>query len=301
MKSINFMAFSKGMVSTDAAEIKRYIGIGVCRVVGFNPTKAQMKELMGYEPNDEPAYYGVQEVNGQNVPFARLSFVMRTIPELSGGIETTQMLTFFLRNQYRKGSQSGKYQVIDEYGRTAWGDEAVVKAKGQIMYSNGPANVTTNYRPIYVGEEELTNFLKNYICIPNPTNYVNGAWIMKSAQELQDCQCRLDNIPNYFKGDFKEITEVVGLQPENKVKVLFGIRSNDNGQEYQDLYTHMVLRSSSNNITALQKDVEDRQANGGLNNRRYEFTPLHEYKVEPTDMSSQPKSDDPFATEDSPW
>lgn len=294
------MAFSKGQVSTDATEIKRYVGIGVCKVIGFNPNKKEMGVLFGHEPNEEPVYHGMQDVNGQNVAFARLSFVVRTIPELSGGIETTQMLTFFVRNQYMKGSQSGKYKVIDEYGRTAWGDETTVKAKGQIMYRNGPANITTNYRPIYTGEEELTNFLKAFINIPSPANYQNSTWIMKPAQELQDCMCRLDNIKDYFNGNFKEIEDIIALQPDNKVKVLFGVRSNDNGQEYQDLYNRVILRSSSSKISSIQKDVEERQANGGLQNRHYEFTPLHEYKVEATQVQES-KENDPFASENSPW
>ena len=112
-KNVCFLAISKGSESKEAAEIKRYIGIGACKVVGFNPTKAQIKELMGYEPNEEPVYVGTQDIDGKQVKFARISIVVRTIPEKCSGIETTQMLTFFLRNQYRQSNQKGTYQVGD--------------------------------------------------------------------------------------------------------------------------------------------------------------------------------------------
>lgn len=293
------MAIANGNISTDATESPKYVGVGVCKVIGFNPTKAQYKELLGYEPNNEPAYVGVQEVQGKNIPFARISFVVKTIPELSNDIETTQLLTFFIRNQYRVGSQSGKFQVIDEYGRTAWADKATIDAHAQIMYSNGPAQISQNYRPLYVGEEALTTFIKALVNIPDPATYQNGAWVMKSSEELKECYCRLDDIPNYFKGNFKEIKDTLALRPDNKIKVVFGIRTTDSGQEYQDLYNEMVLKSSSNNITKIQKEIEDRQANGALSNRYYEYTPLHEYKVEPTDVSTPAQTDDPFANAES--
>ena len=116
------MAVAKGTKSAEAAEIKRFIGIAPCYVVAVNPNKDQIKSLMGYEPKEEPVYTGVQDVDGKQINFARITFVIKTDVEKCG-IETTQMMTFFIRNQYRKGSQSGKYQVIDEYGRTAWADD----------------------------------------------------------------------------------------------------------------------------------------------------------------------------------
>jgi hypothetical protein len=39
-KNILMMAVSKGNVSTEAVEIKKYVGIGAITVIGINPTKA---------------------------------------------------------------------------------------------------------------------------------------------------------------------------------------------------------------------------------------------------------------------
>lgn len=300
-----FMAVAAGKKSTEAVEIKRYIGLGTCKVLCVNPNAAQIKELMGYEPKEEPTYTGTQEVEGKQVPYVRISFVVRTVPEWCNGIDTTQMLTYYIRNQYRKGSTSGKYQVIDEYGRTAWASKETIDAKAQIMYSNGPANITTNYRPAYVGEDELTDFIKTFINIPNPANYVNGTWVMKTGEELKDCLCRLDEIPNYFKNDIKEIKETVALQPENYIKVLFGIRTTDDGKEYQDVYTK-TLRTpvTDRKRNAFQAEIEERKNAGALSNRYYEFCELKEYKLEGTDYTSVPKSEDPFAGDnnaDTPW
>lgn len=296
LKNFLFMAIAKGQASSEAVAIKRYIGVGACKVIGVNPTKAEMKELMGFEPNEEPVYFGKQVIDGKEVDYARISFVIKTVADKCNGIDSTQMVTFFIRNQYRKGATSGKYQVIDEYGRTAWGLEEDVKAKKTIMYSNGPANISNNYRPTFVGEEELTNFIKVWLNIPNPANYVNGAWIMKPATEAVLSECRFDNIKNFFNGNFKEVTDTVMLQPDNVVKVLFGIRTNDEGREYQDIYPE-VLRSNTTDYSKLQAAIEERKNNGALSNRTYEFCELKEYTVEPT------KFDDPLASTDNsdPW
>lgn len=301
-KNFLFM-LSKGTASKDAAEIKRYIGVAPCKVLCVNPTKDQIKELMGYEPKEAPVYTGKQDVDGKQVEYARITFVIKTDAEKCG-VDTTQMMTFFVRNQYRKGSQSGKYQVIDEYGRTAWATEEVIKAKGKIMYKDGTmeANVTQNYRPAYVGEEELTNFIKAYLNIPNVMDYVNGTWVMKTGDALNDALCRLDEVPSYFKGNFNEIKDAIALQPNNKVKVLFGIRTDDSGREFQDVYTGNVLRSNSTNIASLQKDIEDSKNNGGLSNRTYEFCEIKEYKPEATDFNEPEAASDPFENAAStPW
>ena len=137
-------------------------------------------------------------------------------------------------------------------------------------------------------------------------DYINGSWVMKTGDALKDALCRLDEIPNYFKGNFKEIKDAIALQPHNKVKVLFGIRTADDGREYQDVYTRTVLKNSSTNLSAIQKEIEESKKSGGLSNRIYEFCDLKEYKVTPTDFSNTPvEASDPFANAvpsgDTPW
>ncbi|MDQ9822852.1 hypothetical protein RFZ44_05690, partial [Acinetobacter sp. 163] len=73
------------------------------------------------------------------------------------------------------------------------------------------------------GEEELTKFIKAYLNIPNVMKYVNNTWVMVDNPE--DCEARLEHIEDYFKGNFKELREVIALQPNNRVKVLFGVKT----------------------------------------------------------------------------
>ena len=307
-KNILMMAVSKGNVSTEAVEIKKYVGIGAVTIVGINPTKAEIKELMGYEPKEEPTYVGTSEIDGKQVNFARIDFIVRPDAEKTH-INDTFRMTYFIRNQYRKGSQSGKYMVIDDFNNTAWGTEEDIKAGNQIMYSNGPAKIIGKYRPAYVGEYELMNFIRQYLCIgstgeTNGYDYINGSWVEKKGDELKDCECSFtpEEIQQMFKGNFSCVKDAIALQPTNKVKVLFGIRTNE-GKEYQDIYTSYVLRNSASSYSKLQEKIEESKAAGGLSDRIYDyFEDLKEYKVEATDLAEAPAVADPFAAAaQTPW
>ena len=309
-KNFLFMAIANGKTSTEPTEVKKYIGVGSVSVLAVNPTKAQIKELMNYEPQEEPVYTGVQEIDGKKVNYARVDFIVKVDNE-KYGIDYVGRMTYFIRNQYRKGSNSGKYMVLDNYNNSAWATEDTIKSKGQVMYSNGPAKLIGEYRPAYVGEYELTNFIRQYLVIgsageTNGFDYINGSWVEKSGDDLKDCECSFtaSEIQKMFNGDFTAIRDAIALQPTNKVKVLFGIRTTDDGKEYQDIYTNYVLRNNASSVTKLQEKVEEAKNNGGLSNRIYEFCDLKEYKVAATNFSDAPAADNPFESDQSsatPW
>lgn len=299
------MAFAKGQVSTEAIDFKKFIGVGTVSVLAVNPNKAQIKELMGYEPQEEPVYTGVQEIDGKKVNYARVDFIVKVDSE-KHGIDYVGRMTYFIRNQYRRGSQSGKYMVLDNYNNSAWATEDTIRAKTQVMYSNGPAKLIGEYRPAYVGEYELTNFIRQYLVIgsagdTNGFDYVNGTWVEKTGDALKDCECWFTpaEMQAMFNGDFSAIKTAIALQPTNKVQVLFGVRTDDAGKEYQDIYTGYVLRNSSNSVAKLQEKIEEAKASGALSNRTYEFCPLKEYKVEATDFNNT-NTEVPFAENNGP-
>ena len=50
------MAFSKGTVSTEALEIKRYVGVAPIYILDVNPNKTKLSELFGRDIENEPEY-----------------------------------------------------------------------------------------------------------------------------------------------------------------------------------------------------------------------------------------------------
>ena len=174
------------------------------------------------------------------------------------------------------------------------------------MYSNGPANLDKDYRPAFVGEEELTQFLINYLNIPNVMKYdrANNKWYL--VDNPQDSECRLDEIEKYCKGDFTERRSASALQPTNKVKILYGVRTSDDNKQYQTTYTRMTLKNSVTDYSKLDADVmemKSRSTSASVAQTEYRVDDFQEYKVEATPItestatteSSDLPFDDPFA------
>ena len=80
----------------------------------------------------------------------------------------------------------------------------------------------------------------------------------------------------------------MSYQPNNKVKVLFGVRTTDDGKQYQAAYTQMVLRNGVTDFSKLDKDLQERKANGAYSTTEFEVTPIHEYNVESTKVEDLP-------------
>lgn len=286
-----FMAFSKGAESKEAVGIKRYKGVAPCFIKAVNPNKAEFENLFNAQLDDEPSYVGKVDVDGTEVPNVRLSFVLQPDVEKVGFEVGPQNMALFLQKRPRYNRDQTKVQVIDKYGRTAWVTIEQAKNHEIPVYSNGPANLDKDYRPAYVGEAELTDLLKVYLNIPNAMKYVNGSWVL--ADNLQDCEARLENIDKLFKGDFSEIMEAIALQPTNKVKVLFGVRTTEDNKQYQAFYTPMFLRNSVSDYSRLDKDVQERKLNGAYPTTEFEVCNFQEYNVEATNFTPSTDTQSP--------
>ena len=307
MKKTNFafMAFGKGQESTEGNVVKMYTGVAPVFILGVNPNKAELEKLYNTQFEKEPEYISEIEVgeDRHKVQNVRLDFIVKTDAEKCNGVEIITKVVFFIRNEYRYNRDKTKVQVIDKYGRTAWVTIEQAKAHEIPMYKNGPANLDKDYRPAYHGEEELTDFIKSYLNIPNVMKYVNNTWIM--VDNPSDCEARLEDINSYFKGDFKELKEVIALQPNNKIKVLFGVRTTDDNRQYQTVYTQMFLRNNITNYSKLDANLQERKAAGAYPTTEFIVGDLKEYNVEPTNFSNTTANDMPFApannTESTPW
>lgn len=280
------MAFSAGKESTEGGVIKRYIGVAPVTIAAVNPTKEHLEEIYGTTLDKAPEYTGVQEIEGKQVPYARVDFIVKTVADKCDGIDMTTRISYFVRKEYRFNRDHTKVQVIDKYGRTAWVTKEQATNHEIPMYSNGPANLDKDYRPCYHGEEDLTNFIKAYLVIPNVQRYVDGKWIM--VDNPSECEARLSEVEKLFDGNFKEIQEIISYQPNNKVKVLFGVRTTDDGKQYQTAYTQMVLTNSTSNYSRLDADVKERKNAGAYSTTEFEVVPLKEYTVDATPIEDMP-------------
>ena len=208
-------------------------------------------------------------------------------------------MPLFVTNQKQFGAKSGKYQVVDKYGRFAWATEAEISAKEIPTYSNGKkADISNDYRIAFVGEEDLTAFIKAFLCIPSITKWDNDEKCMVPNNDVkpEECECRLEveSFEKLFKGDFSEIKEILGFQPTNKVKVCLGVRTDANsGKLFQSVYTKKFMSNASTNYNSLDKmlqaDASYAAENNKVLNTEYSAETVHEYSVIPTNFSAAPE------------
>lgn len=311
------MAISKGNKSTEEATFKRYIGVAPVTIKAINPDKKEHEALFNTTLEEAPNYLGtVEDQDGNSFKSARIQLVFQPDVEKVGFEMPLVTMALFIQNRPRVGAASGKTQVIDKYGRTAWATAEELAAHAIPMYSNGPADIDKDYRPAYVGEEDLMAFVKAFLCIPDVTVWDDNLKkrVPNTKVKPEECECRFDNLDKLFKGDFSEIKDALGFQPTNKVKILLGVRTDtESGRLYQAVYTKRFLRNSSTNLNSLDKEIQEMIKNAAENGRvlttEYHVAPVHEYSVAPTKLEptgeGAPTSDMPFEPAESdstsPW
>lgn len=277
------MAVKVGKESVEGS-FKMYKGMAAFNIVAVNPTKAELEALTGREIENDPEYVGKTDEGKEQV---RVVFYAKTAPDakLNNGIELLIPTSFMLTKDYRVGQTSGKYQIIDKFGRTAWATKEEVQSKSIPQYSSGPANISADYRPAWQGEEFLVDFLIQWLNIPNPANYKDGKWIMK--EDPSDSEVSLD-MAALFKGDVKELKELVTLASAYTVKGAVGIRTdNENGtRQYQAVFTRKFAKNAVTDYSRIDAAITEFQNAGGAPNTEFSTQPLHENVVEATSFTA---------------
>ena len=311
------MAISRGNASKEAQEFKRFIGVCPVFVKAVNPNKAEHEKLFNTTLEEAPVYVQDKEDNdGNSYKNVRISVVLQPDVEKIGFDMPLITMPLFITNQKQHGANSGKYQVVDKYGRFAWATEAEISAKEIPTYSNGKkADISNDYRIAYVGEEDLTNFIRVFLCIPSITKWDNNEKCMVPNTDVkpEECECRLDieTFEKFFKGDFSEIKDILGFQPTNKVKVCLGVRTDANGKLFQSVYTKKFISNAATNYSSLDKALQADIAYATTHNKalstEYSAKAVHEYSVTPTTFTASessevtPSSDMPFDDSSDPF
>lgn len=295
--ALSFLAIGKTQESTEAGNggFKRYVGVGSTYVLDVNPNKTKLDELMGFESKTDPEYV----VDTEKGKEARITFIVKTDPETNNGVEITNKYVFILHNAPAYNKDQTKVQVVDDFGNHVWVNVEDAKAGKPVILSNGnPAKIDTKYRMAGDGECDLIDFLKALLCAEDAFSYVNGVWVKK--ENAIEYIFKLEHIKDYFSGNFSELKEILALRPNNKVKLLYGVRSTDDGKLYQAIATKgdLILRNNagSSALNKLETTLANAKQNGAYANIVYKVQELQEYTVEATNL------DKPVETSDEmPW
>ena len=309
----------KANASSQGTDFKKYVGVASFRVLGVNPTKEELEKFYGRELQEEPVYIKEktdEQDGGKTYKQMRISFMiqaddpktveqinpndresMKTNANLKEPYKTT--INFFIDSRYFYNRDKSKVQVIDKYGRTAWVTIEQAKNHQIPVYSNGPAKLDADYTPALRGEDALTEFILNYLNVTPVETYNKntGTWIVNPHPE--DCEGKLYHIKDYFNGDISELKEYCGYMPTNYVKLLAGIRTDDQGNQYNTIYTRLTMRNGARTYTRFKDSIDGLTKNDSVfsNDPIGVISNIEEYKdnVQETDLSKSPVSDDPFA------
>jgi hypothetical protein len=306
-----FLTIGKTQESTEAQEgFKRYIGYANSYVVAVNPSKAELEKIYGRELEKEPEYVGEDEQG----KYVRIDFIVKTDPNgganpkknIPGhGIEIINHAMITLRPTPATNQDGDQVTVFDRYGNYARMLKADADAHKKPVSVNGKdLRVDTDYKIACVGQDLLLHFLKTYLGMGCGFDYKNGVWVKKD--NAADDEFVLEKIKNYFTGDVSEIREAIAFQPNNKIKLLYGVKTSEDGKEYQAvcMRDRFILRSSANEtaIAKMDADLQDAYNRGSFSNITYKVQPLAEYEVEPTDLSSAPSGNKGSEDSDAlPW
>jgi hypothetical protein len=308
------MAVSRGQKSTEGVARRLYEGVASCFIPAVNPSKAELEQIFERTLDEEPEYLGSVEVNGNPVTQVRIDFIVHPDPEKyldsqNQPIDTYIHMAIFLRRIYKFGSKTNKYQIIDKYGRTAWATKEEIEKRQIPVYQTKDggtmqANISPDYIIAYEGLEELTKLIRAYLNIPTVEKWEKGK-VVGIIDNPSDAEVLPDHIEDYFKGDFSELKEIFGYQPNNKVKICFGVRTTEDNKQYQAAYTRMFLKNNISDYSKLDAEIANAKANGGLQTTEFSCTEFHEYQVVPSTfnpagapMQGAPEN---FAGGQTPW
>lgn len=299
-----FMAFATGKESTEGVAVKRYMGVAPVFVLAVNPNKVELEKLYDTELEKAPEYVGEAEIgqegNKKKVPQVRLDFIVQTDVDKCNGIEMKTKISFFIKKEWRYNRDETKVQVINKYGETTW--LPIENAKNGTVPETLSWFEPADFRPAYIGEEELTAFIKAYLNIPNKSFRKKDGSVVE-LKDKSEAEARLDKIADYFKGDFSELRNVIALQPKNKVKCMFGVRTTDDNKQYQAVYTQKFLKNNVTDYSKLDEELQERKANGAYPDTEFSICDLKEYSVEATEFSAQKDDEEMPGSGDAayPW
>lgn len=294
------MAFGATNTNDIALEeqAKRYTGVGTVKVIAVNPDKDELEKIYGRQIDSVPQYVTKNE---DGTTTARVDFIVQANKEDNNGISFITRATYFLRDNPIFTNDKSRLKVIDNYGNTSWVTEKQLQE--QELHID-ESTLQKPFRPAMRGEEELIKFLRAWLFIPDLYKYdmPNKAWILnpKLDGHKEKAIVFIEKPKALFTGDFKELKAPLKEFGDNRLKLLFGVRTTDDNKMYQDFLKERPMKISVRTFDFLDKAVNDAQIGGRYSNTKFEIGPLKQFVLDKTkfEKDEEPIDDLPFG--DSP-
>ena len=290
---------SKNASTSEFVDINKYEGVASISVLAINPNNAKLRSYGWQIPEDadEPKY---QTVDAEGRKSARLRMLVQ-IHDLDE--KPVIALDFWVRPDVMFNKDQTKCKIIDPYGRTAYGTKAEVQGHEIPMYSNGRANISSDYKPCHSGEEEIVLFLMKYLNVTPLSIFdrVKQNWVATKNPG----RVTIDNWRKLCEGDVSEIAAALAMQPENRVKVILGVRTTDDNKSYQTfLATNYIGNGAipdrnTGEYAAARKAIDKFVGNHPNMQVQFSAAPVHKWGVTATEVKENAVEDMPDFTSQS--
>jgi hypothetical protein len=242
--------FGQAKEAGESSVRKLFTGVENFKVTHVNPNHEALKGMYG-DSAKVPEYLGTDDKGNKQV---RIDIYLDN--DAAEGEESIKTKATFFVTQSVKDSQTGKRLYINAFGQNAW-----LPMDGSI-----PENMTwfdgEGSRPALNGEVNLIGFIRNILNLTSLAKAENRSDAMSQFSEA-DWTAMLS-------GSFGTVQGAV--TSPNKIGLLLGVKTTDEGKMYQDVYTRSTLRQwakESGNFDYLRNDVQEAQNNGAYSKTNF--------------------------------
>ena len=201
--------------SASTSEFAKKVGLFEAEVVAVNPNAEEYKDILGMELKEDSKateYLGTSQ-NGNKT--LRVDFWLEEVKS-----KEKFKVTFFLEDLVKENKDQTKKQYINAVGMCSWADDP-----------NNLYEWFTNreYRPAFVGEEDLYNFLRTWL----------GNLDLRDAESTLQIEWK-----KLMNGNVRDIKAQVGGEFATNVVALATIKSvikEGDTKEYQAVYNKAFL------------------------------------------------------------
>jgi hypothetical protein len=234
--------------NTGNGDFGKKIGLFEASVVAINPTVEQFKDVLGMElKEDSKATDYLSERDGNTV--LRIDFWLNEVKN-----NEKFKVSFFLENKERENKDGTKQQYINEVGVCSWADDE----------DNLPEWFSKRaFRQAYVGEEDLYNFLRLWLCeldYRNDSTTLQLDWKKLMKGNVRDLK---EQIGGDYCGNVGAMAIVIVKEKDGETK------------EYQGIYTKAFLPSYALKNFRLV-DYSNPEVLKALNNKKSKDLKPHE-------------------------
>lgn len=283
---------SKSPSTGEYVDIRKYIGVASINVLAVNPNNAKLRSYGWTIADDaqEPVYVTTAS-DGKKSARVRILGQIQDLDE-----KPVIALDFWIRPEVFITKDGNKAKIIDSYGRTAYGTKAEIKAKQIPQYTNSLANISPDYKLCHTGEEELVAFIMKY---DNITPYqIFDRKAGKYVPNKNPGHLTIDNWDKLCNGDATEIKEYLGMQPNNRVKVILGVRTTDDNKTYQTFLPTTFIGNgavpdrTTGEYTSARKAIDKYYENRQDSPYSFSAFPVKEWKETATEVKETPAVED---------